>query len=254
MKVSDGTSVPPTDGSKIQDQTSDGDPQTVVVIPGGTDPENSKFASVLDRVTRSHKENDQRPTKQQAEGPPTLRFVKPRKEERVEDLTNVAEPDRVLAPGIAVPGQVDPPDVHAIVNTTDLDRIVAACNVQLTQGGQQQVTLDLSRSVLDGLRIKLTADGGGRVSAEFLAGSDGVKSLLDARSHELISLLNSRGVELANFRTSLTTDAGTTRDQQHKQGDNARIEFPATKSESIDSMREAVSNPFHSRRIRYLRR
>src|SRR5690242_16142915 len=113
MKIADGNNMPTTDGSRIQDQSADGEAQAAFVIPGGADPETSRFATVLDRVTRSHKEAEQRQAKQPSEAPVAVRFSKPRKDERPGDITSVAEPDRVLTPAATAVREMEPPDVHA---------------------------------------------------------------------------------------------------------------------------------------------
>jgi flagellar hook-length control protein FliK len=70
------------------------------------------------------------------------------------------------------------------------------------------VTIELRRSVLEGLKVKLSTDGGGRVTAEFIAASERVRSQLDARAGELAELLRGRGVNLASLRTGVETGAG----------------------------------------------
>ncbi|HEX8189122.1 MAG TPA: flagellar hook-length control protein FliK [Pyrinomonadaceae bacterium] len=98
---------------------------------------------------------------------------------------------------------------RAILHVADLERIVSAVRSQMVEGGRRVVTIELRRSVLEGLKVKLTAEGGGRVTAEFVAASERVRSQLDARAGELAELLRGRGVNLAALRTGVETGAGT---------------------------------------------
>jgi hypothetical protein len=97
---------------------------------------------------------------------------------------------------------------RAILHVADLERIVSAVRAQLVEGGRHVVTIELRRSVLEGLKVKLSADGGGRVTAEFIAASERVRSQIDARAGELAELLRGRGVNLAALRTGVETGAG----------------------------------------------
>ncbi|MBV8858993.1 MAG: flagellar hook-length control protein FliK [Acidobacteria bacterium] len=102
----------------------------------------------------------------------------------------------------------DTSSARAILHVADLERIVSAVRAQLVEGGRRVVTIELRRSVLEGLKVKLTADGGGRVTAEFVAASERVRTQIDARAGELAELLRGRGVNLAALRTGVETGAG----------------------------------------------
>ncbi|HEX8292827.1 MAG TPA: flagellar hook-length control protein FliK, partial [Pyrinomonadaceae bacterium] len=97
---------------------------------------------------------------------------------------------------------------RAILHVADLERIVSAVRAQVADGGRQAVTIELRRSVLEGLKVTLSTDAGGRVTAEFVAGSERVRSQLDARAGELAELLRGRGVNLASLRTSVDSGGG----------------------------------------------
>lgn len=112
---------------------------------------------------------------------------------------------------------------RAILHIADLERIVSAVRAQVVEGGRQVVTIELRRSVLEGLKVKLSAEGGGRVTAEFIAASERVRSQLDARAGELAELLRGRGVNLVSLRTAVETGAGDA-------GDGGREEFFQTAS------------------------
>ncbi|HEX8721608.1 MAG TPA: hypothetical protein VF736_13315 [Pyrinomonadaceae bacterium] len=97
---------------------------------------------------------------------------------------------------------------RSILHVADLERIVSAVRAQLVEGGRHVVTVELRRSVLEGLKVRLSSDGAGRVTAEFIAASERVRSQLDARAPELAELLRGRGVNLAALRTGVETGAG----------------------------------------------
>lgn len=129
---------------------------------------------------------------------------------------------------------------RAILDTADLERIVAAVRTHVTVGGQREVTLELHRSVLEGLRIKLSADAAGRVTAEFVAATESVRAQLDARSADLADLLRSRGVALAALRTSV---AGDSRQDASSGGGGGNREYAQG---SFASLTERIAGPAKS--------
>ena len=136
----------------------------------------------------------------------------------------------------SAPGETTP--ARSILHVADLERIVSAVRAQLVEGGRHVVTIELRRSVLEGLKVKLSADGSGRVTAEFVAASERVRSQLDARAPELAELLKGRGVNLAALRTSVETggdtrDGGTREDLSQTVG-GARAATPGAASVASD--------------------
>jgi hypothetical protein len=131
--------------------------------------------------------------------------------------------------------QAEVSDVHAIVPLVDLEKILAAVHAQSLPGGQREVTLDLSQSVLEGLRIKLDLAPSGRLTVDFIAASEAVKTILEARSPELAELLRSRGVHLAALKTSLAEH--NRHDDPREQGRFKRpdLPLPATKRRPLAS-------------------
>lgn len=107
-------------------------------------------------------------------------------------------------------------NARAILHVMDLERIVASVRTQITAGGRREVTLEMQRSVLEGLRVKLSADPSGRVTAEFIAASEQVRAQVEARSAELTDLLRSRGVNLASLKTSLGSETFGGNNQQQR--------------------------------------
>jgi hypothetical protein len=185
--------------------------------------EKPSFASVLDRVTQSRKEPRAEHTEKRSDGPPVLPESKTKEKDEPEDAAAVAVPGRSLVPEPLANAEMKT-DIRAMVPTGDLEKIVAACRVEVVGGGQHEVTLDLSHSVLEGLRVKVSADASGRVTTEFLAANDGIKSLLDARSPELIALLRSRGINLVNFKASVAADTNSGADSRSRRDQGSTIQ------------------------------
>lgn len=101
----------------------------------------------------------------------------------------------------------DAAGARSILHIADLERIVSAVRAQTLAGGVREVTIDLRRSVLEGLRVRLTLDGAGRVAAEFVAGSERVRAQVEARAAELAEVMRSRGLNLTSLRASVGADA-----------------------------------------------
>src|SRR5918999_26340 len=178
-------------------------------------PEKSGFASVLDRVTRSHSNAPDRSEAGKSAANSETRDTKKSEDDKVADDVNLTGAERTLPREPVVVDEVN--TSRPVLHSVDLNSIVTACQVQLAGNGHQEVTLELSRSMLDGLRVKLTSDGAGRITADFLAATEGIKVLLDGRSNELIEQLRARGINLAEFRSSVAADANSRNDSQQKQ-------------------------------------
>jgi hypothetical protein len=89
------------------------------------------------------------------------------------------------------------------LRTADLERLVTCVHSQVNATGQKEVTLELARSILDGLRIKFSHDTTGKLNLELIASSENIKSLLDARSDELTQMLRSRNIEISSLKTTI---------------------------------------------------
>ena len=187
------------------------------------------FARVLEKLTKleqrqdDEREGDRRDAKQseRAEGEPEAR----RREERHGESDGrhgggFEQPQAALR---EVSFSSDASAARAILHVADLERIVSAVRAQALAQGGREVVIELKRSVLEGLRVRLTTDAGGRVTAEFIAASERVRAQLDGRSAELAELLRSRGVNLATLRTTVGAEVGGGR------GD-ARDDSPAPSS------------------------
>ena len=88
--------------------------------------------------------------------------------------------------------------------------------------------------------MKVSLDARGGVTTEFLAANEGVKSLLDSRSAELIALLRSRGIDLVNFRSSLASTTNTGSDSGSRQDSDSKLETSKNRAvQSIESGSES---------------
>lgn len=107
---------------------------------------------------------------------------------------------------ISAPVEVNSvPPARSILHIADLERIVSSLRVQNVEGGQE-VTITLKNSVFEGLKVRLTTDSDQRVRAEFIAASEKVKEIIDARGGELSEILKRRGVKLSELQTSVGAD------------------------------------------------
>lgn len=173
------------------------------------------FASVLEELTRAEQRQDdegegeqRRDTKQsdRAEHEPEAR----RREDRQNDSDGRHGGGFEQRHGALreVSASTEAANARAILHVADLERIVSAVRAQALADGRREVVIELKRSVLEGLRVHLSTDATGRVTAEFIAASERVRAQLDGRAGELAELLRSRGVNLAALRTSVGAEAG----------------------------------------------
>lgn len=181
------------------------------------------FASVLEDVTRGSRSRDEHEGDEGGERQETKSSAYAEREREAKRREDRHEGGAGGGGGFDQRGQVreaalvgDGMNARAILHIADLERIVAAVRTQLLANGRQEVTLELNRSVLEGLRVRLTTDAQGRVNAEFIAATEKVRAQLDARSGDLSELLRSRGIELASLRTTVTAN-----DNQTASGDSS---------------------------------
>jgi flagellar hook-length control protein FliK len=173
------------------------------------------FASVLDEVNREHELKDQHVKEDERTDAKTSDRAE--RERLVQKREDRHDGETGGGGGFGRRNEIGDTVLHteatsarAILHIADLERIVASVRTQMLSGGRQEVTLDLHRSVLEGLRIRLTRDTQGRLNAEFIASTERVRSQLEARAPELSELLRARGVDLASLNTKVEADAGQT--------------------------------------------
>lgn len=173
------------------------------------------FASVLDELSNAgdgerregethNNKLDAEPKERAAESP----FTKRREERKGDDSGGDAGKgggfeQRAASLRETTSSAQEQPGARMILHIADLERIVSAVRTQTVAGGVREVTIELRRSVLEGLRVKLSSDGAGRITAEFLAASERVRAQVDARASELADLMRSRGINLAEVRAGV---------------------------------------------------
>ncbi|HVF55261.1 MAG TPA: hypothetical protein VM934_03875 [Pyrinomonadaceae bacterium] len=195
--------------------------------------EGRDFASVLEEVSRTERRQDRevesegdskdskRPEKSEREA------VERREERRGEDGGGRGGGGFDRAPGGVreIGSPTDAASARAILHIADLERIVSAVRTQLLAGGRHEVTIELRRSVLEGLQVKLSAGADGRVTAEFIAASERVRAQIDARASELADIMRSRGINLASLNT--TTVSADASGQNYSPDDNSHRREPS---------------------------
>ena len=105
---------------------------------------------------------------------------------------------------------------RSILHIADLERLVSTVRTQTALGGKREITLQLKRSVLDGLEIKITTGADAKVHLEFLAANEAVRAQVEKHSEELAGILRGRGVNLETMKTSSKSDSSRD-DAQHEQ-------------------------------------
>ena len=108
---------------------------------------------------------------------------------------------------------------RSIMHIADLERLVSTVRSQINLGGRREIILQLKRSVLEGLQVKITTDSGSRVAVEFLAANETVRAQIAAHSQELAGILRGRGINLG----SLTASLDTGKENQNSTGGESEI-------------------------------
>ena len=133
------------------------------------------------------------------------------------------------------------PGARAVLHIADLERIVSAVRSQTLLNGRQEIVIELRRSVLEGLRVRLSADPQGRVTAELIASSERARAQLDARAGELAEVLRGRGVKLAELRTSVGADStGQQQDSQTPGEDFHAVRGAAPRRDGVGATTDAA--------------
>ena len=97
---------------------------------------------------------------------------------------------------------------RSILHIADLERLVSAVRSQINLGGRREIILQLKRSVLEGLQVKITTDPAARVQIEFLAASEKSRAKIAEHSGELREILSGRGVNIGSLSASLLDSGG----------------------------------------------
>lgn len=181
--------------------------------------EGRDFASVLEEISRPDRQREQE-AESESESLDSTRTEKKTSQEGVERREERRDNDGSRNGGGAGGGferayggvrevaqTSDAAGARAILHIADLERIVSAVRTQILAGGRREITVELRRSVLEGLQVKLSTDGAKGITAEFIAASERVRSQLDARASELADILRSRGLNLSALSTTVSADA-----------------------------------------------
>lgn len=101
---------------------------------------------------------------------------------------------------------------RSILHIADLERMVSAVRKLTKLDGKREITLELKRSVLEGLKVKIAMGDASQVQIEFLAANEKVRSQIENHSEELANILRGRGVNLQFLRASI--DGGGAKDSE----------------------------------------
>lgn len=96
---------------------------------------------------------------------------------------------------------------RSILHIADLERLISTIRSQSLLGGKREMILQLKRSVLDGLQVKITTDPTSKVQIEFLAANEKVRSEVEKHSEELAGILRGRGINLETLKTTVKSDS-----------------------------------------------
>jgi hypothetical protein len=199
------------------------------------------FAGVLAKVTRSHSEKSHHDAERGSDDGADKSEGKIRDRDGADTSQLVASNEQPLRHEVVSQTDDVSSDARTFLQSVDFDRIVTACQVQLAHNGQPAVTLELSRSMLEGLKVKVSTDGSGRITTEFLAANEGIKSLLDARSAELIEQLRARGISTAEFKSSIAADSNNANQSSRDQQPNSVPERRSGRIEAVASLSDEES-------------
>jgi flagellar hook-length control protein FliK len=233
MKVPPKKNAPPDDG-RLEARRGAGRAGKSGGARGRTQPNRPDFATVLERVSREREAGEKKgkgvsPPQEYAAAPepePAADGVRRRREGNEEEAGRhvaVGSDSRAgLRPAAPPP---EAPQARPALRTADLEKMVEAIRVQVTASGQRQLSIDFSRTVLEGLRVRLRTDGAGRLSAEFVVANEQIRSLIQSRSHELAGMLLDRGIELSSLRTSIEADSSDRDEPEGGRGSLTRAEL-----------------------------
>ncbi|HEX8474440.1 MAG TPA: flagellar hook-length control protein FliK [Pyrinomonadaceae bacterium] len=211
------------------------------------------FASVLEDVTRTpERDREERESgdNKRYETAQADRAERERETERREDERGGSNQSgggfeqRGGVRDMGVRGELT--SARAILHIVDLERIVSNVRTQMVAGGRREIVIELQRSVLEGLRVRLSADEAGRISAEFIAASERVRSQLDARTSDLADLLRSRGLNLAALTTSVGTEFNQNNSSDNRHANDALTQTSAPKGTAasfVSSETDSASAP-----------
>lgn len=96
---------------------------------------------------------------------------------------------------------------RSILHIADLERLISTIRTQSALGGKREIIIQLKRSILEGLQVKVTTDPAAKVQIEFLAANEKVKTEIEKHSDELAGILRGRGINLDTMKTTVRSDS-----------------------------------------------
>ncbi len=198
--------------------------------------EELKFSSILENSAKLQKPNQQHDDKNQ-DGGDEKKDKKQAAKDAADNLTGEAKSEKYESSsgGGSFGGQsgFGSGDVNqlnlnenfaarSILHIADLERLVSTIRSQITLGGRREIVLQLKRSVLEGLRVKITTDTAAQVGIEFFAANESVRSQIERHSEELAGILRGRGINLQSLTTSL--GSGEENQNSSEQKETTQIE------------------------------
>lgn len=109
---------------------------------------------------------------------------------------------------------------RSILHIADLERLISTVRTQIGLGGKREIVLQLKRSVLEGLSVRITTEAGAGVQIEFLAANEKVRSQIESHAEELAGILRGRGINLESLKMSAGAD---TRENENSSRDENAV-------------------------------
>jgi len=128
---------------------------------------------------------------------------------------------------------------RSILHIADLERMISAIRTQTGLGGKREIYLELKRSVLEGLKVKITTDPAAQVQIEFLAANEKVRSQIENHSEELAGILRGRGINLQSLRTTLDFNE---QDNSSSPNDEAKVFFDSKEAVNQNETDNSVND------------
>ena len=130
---------------------------------------------------------------------------------------------------------------RSILHIADLERMISVIRKQTRLNGRREITLELKRSVLEGLKVKITTGDAAQVQIEFVAANETVRSQIENHSEELANILRGRGINLQSLRTSI--DSGS---EENSSAFENKIETVSDLTETEREEAVAAENTFQN--------
>ncbi len=95
---------------------------------------------------------------------------------------------------------------RSILHIADLERLISTIRTQINLSGKREIILQLKRSVMDGLQVKIVTEQGAKVQIEFIAANEKMRSQIENHSKELTGILRGRGINIGTLTTTLASE------------------------------------------------